>query len=28
VVKLTIDHDGSAGTAGQNLTVLLTFAEG
>ena len=28
VVKLTIDHDGAAGTAGQNLTVLLTFAEG
>jgi hypothetical protein len=28
VCKLTIDHDGAAGTAGANLTVLLTFAEG
>jgi hypothetical protein len=28
VVKLTIDHDGAAGTAGANLTVVLTFAEG
>jgi hypothetical protein len=28
VVKLTIDHDGAAGTAGANLTVVLTFTEG
>jgi hypothetical protein len=28
VVKITVDFDGAAGTAVQNLTVTLTFSEG
>jgi hypothetical protein len=28
VVQVTVDYDGSAGTAVQNLTVLLEFTEG
>jgi hypothetical protein len=25
---LTLDHDGSSGTAAQNVTIVLTFTEG
>jgi hypothetical protein len=28
IVVLTLDHDGSAGTAAQNVTLVLTLAEG
>jgi len=28
VVRVVIDHDGDAGTAAQNLTIVLTFCEG
>jgi len=28
VVVLTLDFDGAAGTAAQNVTIVLTFAEG
>jgi hypothetical protein len=28
VVIVTLDYDGSSGTAAQNVTLLLTFAEG
>jgi hypothetical protein len=28
VVVLTLDYDGSTGTAAQNVTIVLTFAEG
>jgi len=28
IVIVTIDYDGAAGTAGANLTVVLTFKEG
>jgi len=28
VVVLTLDFDGSSGTAAQNVTIVLTFAEG
>jgi len=28
VVVLTLDHDGTDGTAAQNVTIILTFAEG
>lgn len=27
-VKLTLDYDGSSGTAAQNVTIVLTFTEG
>lgn len=27
-VMLTLDYDGSAGTAAQNVTIVLTFTEG
>jgi hypothetical protein len=28
VILITVDFDGAAGTAAQNLTVVLTFSEG
>lgn len=28
VLMVTVDYDGSSGTAAQNLTVVLTFTEG
>ena len=28
VVRIAIDHDGDAGTAAQNVTLVLTFCEG
>lgn len=28
VVKLALDYDGAAGTAAQNVTLVLTFTEG
>ena len=28
VVKLTLDHDGGAGTAAADVTIVLTFLEG
>jgi hypothetical protein len=28
VAKLTVDHDGATGTAGADLTIVLTFVEG
>lgn len=28
IVAVTVDYDGAAGTAAQNLTVVLTFSEG
>jgi hypothetical protein len=28
IVVLTLDYDGSSGTAAQNVTIVLTFAEG
>lgn len=28
IVVITLDHDGSSGTAAQNVTIVLTFAEG
>ena len=28
IVVITLDHDGSCGTAAQNVTIVLTFAEG
>jgi len=28
VVVITLDYDGDSGTAAQNVTILLTFAEG
>jgi hypothetical protein len=28
VVVITLDHDGASGTAAQNVTLILTFAEG
>jgi hypothetical protein len=28
VMLITIDYDGSSGTAGQNVTLVLTFSEG
>lgn len=28
VVVIALDHDGDGGTAAQNVTILLTFAEG
>jgi len=28
IVVVTVDYDGSSGTAAQNLTVVLTFAKG
>jgi len=28
IVVVTVDYDGSSGTAAQNLTVVLTFTEG
>jgi hypothetical protein len=28
VVVLTLDYDGSAGTAAQNVTIVLTYSEG
>lgn len=28
IIALALDHDGAAGTAAQNVTLVLTFAEG
>lgn len=28
IVKLTLDHDGAAGTAAADVTIVLTFLEG
>jgi hypothetical protein len=28
IIAIAVDYDGNAGTAGQNLTLVLTFTEG